>query len=134
MSNYFRISVFFLTGILGLVLFFLVKDGMPATPFSMVSNQQSPLFITVDFEQGFYDARTSDVAVNPGAWMSSYIEDICYKRQCIILQSSSVLGGDVIDVNSLYREAFSIESPAEKPDLGTNDILNFIEILEGKRN
>lgn len=92
----------------------------------------TPVFLSVDFEQGFYDARLTKVEVNPGDWMSSVVESMCSSSPCVVFQGGTILGGNVTDVNQMFREAFNIERPADKPNVNSQDFLNFIKLLEDR--
>lgn len=115
--------------LISLVIFSLNGDFFSKLKFG---SEPVPVFVSVDFEQGFFDAQSSGVKANPGIWMSSKVEEICEKQSCIILQSQSVLGGDVIDVNKMFRDEFGIETAAEKPSINSEELVKFIEMLEGK--
>lgn len=91
-------------------------------------------FLSVDFEQAYYDARSANLKVDAGKWIERKAEEICEKERCVILQGRNVLGGNVVDMNELFRKQFSISKPAKKPMENTEQLLQIIQGLDASKN
>lgn len=83
--------------------------------------------VSVDFEQGYYDARSANIKNDPGQWMSERVEEYCKDKKCLIVKGNTVLGGEVFDVNQLYRKAFGIRNVAKKPAENAEELLEIIQ-------
>lgn len=96
------------------------------------TSSNGSVFLSADFEQAYYDARSANLKIDAGKWIQNKAEALCKKERCVIFQGKNVLGGNVIDLNKEFRKQFSISVPAKKPAKNTDELLKIIQGISPK--